>query len=130
MTFRLFTEYGAASRTQVTIRTNELLFISKTTLKQFDAEESNFAVIYIDELSLNVGIQFHKNEPNTNFRKISQEKSGVSINISPILKYLGIGSVRKKFMSDVENREGMLIFSIKCLKELQEKNHDSTDRGF
>lgn len=115
MSFRKFTEYGAASRTSVTIRTNDLLFISKAILNQLDVDEANYVMIFIDEEEYLLGLIFTKEKPNDNYRKISNEKSGVSVNIAPILRFFGITKLKEKFTSDVTKKEGMLVFSIKDL---------------
>jgi len=120
MSFRKFTEYGAASRTNVTIRTNDLLFISKNILKQFNSENSEYAVIYIDDKNCLVGIKFFEDKPpNGDYRKLSKEKSGVSVNIAPVLRYLGIKKLHEKFTTGTQEKEGLLVFSLHNLKESQ-----------
>jgi hypothetical protein len=120
MKFRKFTEYGAASRTKVTIRTNDLLFVSKTTLKRFK-ENAKFAFIHVDDSNYLIAIEFLIDKPSDgNFRKLSEEKAGVSINIGPVLRFFGIKKIVKKYVVDYENKDGMLVFSI---KELINKNN-------
>ena len=114
---RKFTEYGAASRIQVTIRTNDLLFISKSILRQFN-ENAKYAYIHIDEINYLIAIEFLSEKPqDTENRKISEENAGVSINLSPVLRFFGIKKLKKKYMTDYENKEGMLVFSVKNLIE-------------
>ncbi len=121
MTFRKFTEYGAASRLTVTIRTNDLLFISKSTLKQFN-EAGNIVNIHIDDINSLIGIEFLTDEPTDgNFRKVTKENAGVSINVAPVLRFFGVKKLEKKFVTGYESKEGMLVFSIKELIERNKK---------
>lgn len=125
MKFRKFTEYGAASRVKITIRTNDLLFISRSALKQFN-ESARFAYIHIDESNAMVAVQFLSEKPDgTDYRKLSEEKAGVSINIGPVLRFFGIKKVTSKYMMDYESEDGMLVFSIRGLIERDKKTASS-----
>ncbi len=116
MGLRKFTEYGAALRTDITIRTNDLLFISKSIIKQFDAEQAEYVVLYIDEDSYLAGIEFFKEKPDTDWRKISKEKAGVTINIAPLLRFFGIKKLDKKFIMNIKQEEKKLVFSLKGIR--------------
>jgi hypothetical protein len=121
MSFRKFTEYGAASRKKITIRTNDLLFISKMALNQFK-ENAHFAYFHIDEINYLIGVEFLSEKPSDGaFRKISEERAGVSINIGPVLRFFGVKRVANKYLTEYENKEGMLVFSIKGLLD-RDKN--------
>jgi len=126
MSFRKFTEYGAASRNNITIRTNGLLFISKNVAKQVGFyqkkpigggfyKEFKYSVLFIDEENKKVGIKFYEEKPDGEYRKISDEKAGISLNIFPVLRFFGINKLDKKFTTDFEINEDMLVFSIKDL---------------
>lgn len=117
MPFVKFTAYGAASRTDVTIRTNDLLFISKSALRQFN-ENAKFAIINIDESNSLIGLEFVEVQPeDSNYRKMTEENAGVSLNIAPVLRFLGIKKLSKKETMPYEKREGMLVFSVKKLTD-------------
>lgn len=119
MNFKKFTEYGAASRTKVTIRTNDLLFISLSALKQFN-ENAKFAYIHIDEPNALIGIEFLSEQPqDQEFRKISEEKSGVAINIAPVLRFFGVKHLSKKYTSKYEKKDNLLVFPIKPLLDIK-----------
>ncbi len=122
MPFRPFTEYGAASRTEITIRTNDLLFVSKITLKQFN-DKAKYACLHVDDDNGKVGVQFLTEQPTeTNFRKLTEEKAGVSMNIAPVLRYFGIKKLAKKQVLSYQNEGGMLVFSIKELTNKKAAN--------
>lgn len=117
MSFRKFTEYGAASRQTITIRTNDLLFISKSILKRFN-ENAIYAYIHIDDENKRIGIEFLNEKPeDSNHRKISEEKAGISINIGPVLRFLGVGRLSEKYVTDFDESDGMLVFSIKDITD-------------
>ena len=113
MGFRKFTEYGAASRKQLSLRANSVLFVSKNILNQIDQLDSNFVVIFINEETLDVGLKFLKDDPKGARRKLTKESAGVSLNISPVLKCLGIKKFKKGVSIDFEKGDEMLIFSLK-----------------
>jgi hypothetical protein len=116
MTFRKFTEYGAASRTQITIRVSNLLFISYVSFKEFN-KDSRFAEIYIDESNYMIGIKFLlKKDSEKTSRKIMFEKAGITININWPLKYFGIKKLKRKYISDYKKQDDMIVFSIFLLK--------------
>lgn len=115
MPFRPFTEYGAASRTEVTIRTNDLLFISKITLKQFN-ENAKYALLHVDDENGRIGVELLTESPaGVNFRKLTEENAGVSINIAPVLRYFGIKKLSKKQVLGYEKEGRLLVFSVKEL---------------
>lgn len=117
MSFRKFIEYGAATRRTLTIRTNNLLFISKCILKQMTCEEVEFAIIFIDEENLKVGLKFSKIKPESEHRNLSKEPSGVTLNITPVLRFFRIKTPGKKIILDFEKEEELLVFSVKNLIE-------------
>lgn len=112
---RKFTEYGAASRRNVTIRSNGILFISKAVIDEFKADDSEYSIIFIDENEYLLGIKFVEEKPSDNYRKLNKEKSGVLLDISPALRFLRIGNLEKKFTTGFKKKYGMLVFSVEEL---------------
>lgn len=117
MPFEIFESYGAREKNYLTLRTTNFLFIRKGILKDLNLEDSKFAEFYIDRANLNIALKLVKELPIVRHRKIVKERSGLSVNIGPILKHFGIMSVNKKIDSHVKHIDGMLVFSIKELVE-------------
>lgn len=117
MAFKEFTQYTVADRKQVTIRLNGFLFISSSLLNIFNPKYFNFVEIYIDQEALDIGIKFVEAQPETSYRNIKFEKSGMIIDVSHVLRYLGFDYLKNKFNSNVRNIDGMLVFSVKYIKK-------------
>lgn len=113
---KIFTHYGASAREQVTIRTNDILFVSDTLLKRFNADKCCFVTIFIDEENAEIGLEFHDNKPTNVHRKVCGEKSGISINIAPILRYFNIKKLDRKYIANIRKDGKLLVFSIRELK--------------
>jgi hypothetical protein len=110
MAFTKFIDYGAASRHEATLRVNKTLFISKSMLTKFGVSNSKSAILYIDDNKKRLGIEFSSKIENEG-RKISVERSGISINIAPILRFYNIEVKERKKLS-VIIESGKLIIDL------------------
>ena len=116
MAFRKFIEFGASARDTVTIRNNDLVFISDSLLNQANARDKSYVYIHIDEKSFKIGIQFLDEEPSDyNFRKITKEKAGGTINLSAVLRFFGVKKLMSKHIAETSFENGLLVFSIESL---------------
>ena len=111
MGFKVFEEYGAAARDEATLRISGYLFLSKGLLKRVNAEDSNGAVLLFDEDNKRIGIKFcdEYDSSKPEIRNVSKERSGVAVNILPLLKFYGMEKPEKKQTLKVSTDEDMLI---------------------
>jgi hypothetical protein len=119
MALRIFTDFGAASRNQVTLRVNLNLFISNGLIHRYKLEGFEYVCLYIDDEKMVVGLKFTKpeNANNKEIRKVLKEKSGISINISPILRFYGVSKLYEKKNLDIAEEDGLLVLDLSSLKE-------------
>ena len=118
MAFKKFVDYGAASRDEATLRVSGNLFLSKSIVSKTKIPDPQYALLYVDEDELKVGIEFFAEDNGDKaLRKVSGEKSGYSVNLAPILRHIGIADRKKKSSHDVAQEEGLLVISLKDLKE-------------
>lgn len=98
MALRKFTNFGAAARSEVTLRVNQSIFISNSMLHKCKAINVKAVYLYVDDERPIIGIKFIDQvaENDKECRKVSREKSGVSLNIAPILKFYNINKQSKK----------------------------------
>lgn len=129
MAFKVFEEYGAAARDEATLRISGYLFVSKGLQKRVDAEEANGAVLLYDEEGKRIGIRFHAiyDENNVAMRNVSKEKSGVAVNILPLLRFYGIKKPSEKRTLQVSKEQDMLIVDIAPLCDDNEGKDDADD---
>jgi hypothetical protein len=119
MAFKKFVDYGAASRDEATLRVSGNLFLSKSIVGKSNIADPQYALLYVDEDELKVGIEFFSQDTGEKaLRKVSKEKSGYSVNLTPILRHMGIGERKKKSSHDVAQEEGLLVISLKEIKEV------------
>lgn len=117
MPFTRFKDFRAAARSKVTIRTNDRLFISKNILNTFNADKAEYVYINIDKQNMQIAIEFVDGKLyNDAARKISPETSGCTINIGAVLRAFGIRRLLKKYVTEYEAINNMLVFSIVRLK--------------
>lgn len=105
--------FGRPSRSEgkVSIRSSGILFINNnivTNISGMDVNEINYSLIFIDSEKPIIGIKFTKEEQpeRRECRRLTKEKSGVSININKILNHYNVkkmkGSISLTFIQDNE----------------------------
>lgn len=118
--FRKFTEYGAASRDEATLRYSGNLFFSRSILMAYNIENPQFAALYIDEEQIRLGIRFYTTAESMptdeNYIKVSVERSGYTINIQPVLRYFRIKDRIKKSKHSVSKEDGLLVISLNGIR--------------
>ena len=116
MAFKVFDGYGAASRPTATLRVSGYVFLSKGILKRADCESCTHAELRFDEESQKVGIRLIndlvEDTDAPSVRQINTEKSGISVNLLPLLRFYGYGKPTKKHVLQVEFNEGMVIVDL------------------
>jgi len=123
MAFEIFKEYGASSRSEATLRTSGYLFLSNAILKRQNIDTSGDeikegAILLFDEENNKLGIKISGiyDQKANEQRKISKEKSGVAINILPLLRYYGIKKDKKKYTLNVEIQDDMFVIDLSEVK--------------
>ena len=92
MAFEVFTAYGAASRPEATLRTSGYLFVSKGIMKRAQSENATHAQLMYDEIENRLGIRLYDTfdvPENESVREVSPEKSGIAVNLMPLLRFYG-----------------------------------------
>jgi hypothetical protein len=92
MAFKVFDAYGAASRPEATLRTSGYLFLSRGIMRRAESAGATHAQLLFDEEDGQLGINLFaaKDAPvDGSAREASLEKSGISVNVVPLLRYYG-----------------------------------------
>lgn len=96
MALELFTDYGTASKQNVTIRESGLVYISNSLLRDcFDltVSEAGSYQIFVDREDKSVAIAvlpgFDEDSGSKQFSSTQKTKSGVLVNAMPVLRSLG-----------------------------------------
>ena len=121
MTLRKFIEFGAASRNNISLRANQNLFISKSIINKYKIANPEACFIFIDDKKPLVGLQFVEkmDKENKELRKVLKEKSGLSVNISPILRFYGIEKKKEKIEMSIIEDEELLLIDLAELKKIK-----------
>jgi hypothetical protein len=117
MGFELFTEYGAASRDEATIRARGSIFLSDAIVNRANVSDPQAAKLYYDKTTDRLGIELlaKYDASDKAQRKISKERSGISVNANPILRYFGFPLGEKK-SAPIEVEEKMIVIKLAGLK--------------
>lgn len=123
MGFKIFTEYGASSRNEATLRVSGYLFISNAILKRLNVDTSGEeiqqgAILLFDEDSNLLGIKLSEeyDQKQQDQRKLSKEQSGAAINILPLLRFYGFDKPTEKHLLKVDVRENMYVIDLSEIK--------------
>ena len=93
MAFKVFDAYGAASRPEATLRASGYLFLSKGIMKRARCENATHAQLMFDEETDVLGVRLYDSfdvPDDGSAREVSPEKSGVAVNVTPLLRYYGL----------------------------------------
>lgn len=124
MAFRLFTEFGAASRDEATIRARGGIFLSYAITKRAGIGKPESARLYFDEDSDRIGIEMldSGDSNDKSQRKVSKEKSGVAVNAAALFRYYGF-ELGKKRSAPVELDGNLIVIDV---SEMPRKDLGST----
>lgn len=122
MSFEVFDAYGAATRPEATLRASGYLFLSRGILKRAGNESATHAQLLYDETSDRLGIRLGADVDalvSPGFKEASKEKSGVSVNLLPLLRYYGLPEPRVagKRVLPVGFEGGMIVIELKSLRD-------------
>lgn len=110
MAFELFDSYGAGARNEATLRASGYLFLSKSMIQAIHADKEKFLVLMYDREENKLGVRVPTpNDPESARREVSIEKSGIAINIVPVLKSYGLEKPKKKARLPVAIAQQMII---------------------
>ena len=114
MAFKVFDKYGAASRQEVTVRASGYAFMSHGILGRMGKEHAtHFRALY-DEDTGRVALDFTNSPDNDGtWRELSKEKSGVSANIMPLLRFYNLNLGGKKRVLPVQIENDFLVMDIR-----------------
>ena len=126
LAFKIFDAYGAASRPETTLRASGYLFISKGIMKRARSENATHAQLMFDEVEGKLGIRLYEefdNPADGTTREASVEKSGVAVNLLPLLRYYGIPEpkVTGKQVLPVTFDDQVIVIDLKMLREAKGK---------
>jgi hypothetical protein len=114
-----FTNYGAACRNHLTIRASGKLFIPRNIITdRLDIKMvSHYKILLDDEDQYRLGIKLSFLTPGVNDfrskRKVSVEKSGVTLNIAPVLSSLGVHKIKQKMLIPYTIEDALLVINVK-----------------
>lgn len=114
---RQFTDFGAASRGNITLRVNRGIFISNAILNKLECIDAKFVNLFIDDERCLIGMIFIKNKTDGASRKLSIEKSGFSFCATPLLRVLGIKILKQKTTFEYKIKDDMLIIDLSSVKK-------------
>lgn len=120
MPFEVFDAYGAAARPEVTLRASGQLFVSRGILKRSGREDATLYQLQFDEDTDRLAIKMCRNYDKLNeqgVREAIREKSGIAINVLPLLRYYNLQVPKQKVVFPVgfENG-GLVIVDLKGLR--------------
>ena len=114
MGFEIFTSYGAAARSEATLRASGYLFLPRAmTLRIGVVEQQKKLVLLVDAENCLLGIRMPKeDDPEDSLRDVSHEISGIAINIVPVLKTMQLVKPKRKLTLPVEQQHHMLVVNM------------------
>lgn len=95
MAFILFTGFPSGVKGHVTLRNSGYVFIPGVYLHEIGAFSHQYAAIFLDEQIKKIAVQFSESK-EIGYKKVIQEKTGVSLNVSAILRYMGLTAPKKR----------------------------------
>jgi hypothetical protein len=120
MPFQVFTSYGAASRSEATLRASGYLFIPQALFDQIsDSGDTTKLVLLVDAEHMKLGVRLATDtDPASALRDATKENSGVSVNIVPIMRTMKLVKPKKKLRLDVTVDGNMLVLSMAPASDL------------
>jgi hypothetical protein len=126
---RKFIDFGSASRGNITLRVNRGLFISNAIINKIKAVNPEAAELFIDDKKCLVGIKLIPHYIDSQSRKLCKEKSGVSFNITPILRALNIRIMKEKSVFEYNiGNDNVLIIDLSPIKNPDDEIYKSKKR--
>lgn len=120
MAFQIFTSYGAASRSEATLRASGYLFLPRAMMLGIGADSDTTKVVLLyDAAQSLLAIRLPRFDDFENAqRDVSQEKSGTAVNIVPLLKTMKLVRPKKKLSLPVEQQDDMLVVNMTSALEI------------
>lgn len=123
MSFEIFDAYGAATRPEATLRVSGYLFLSRGILKRAGNEKATHTQLLYEEAKDRLGIKLGSDIDalvSHGFKEATREKSGVSVNLLPLLRYYRLPEpkVTGKRVLPVEFEGDMIVIELKSLRDL------------
>lgn len=118
--FVLFEETSGSMAEKVILRKNGSIFISNLLKDKYKLKDFKSCLLYVDKDSDRIALSFQKQMATSKIgaRAISPEKTGLTINISKILKYFKIGNRHKLYSADmvIDEKSGFFVIDFTEIK--------------
>ena len=107
MAFQKFTAYGAGSRDRCTLRVSGYLFVPRAIAQLVAPEPPKQVLLYFDPESQLLALVPGDSliDAPEELREVSDEPSGIAVNIVPLLRAHKLAKLEKKLMVDAETIE-------------------------
>lgn len=117
MRLELFTNYGTQARESIRVRIDGTISIPTLVVKQFGIKPNTSARVYTCNRTNNIAIEFNVKKGTENSRALSYHDYGVTLKITPALRFMECTlPVKKSMIFDVKDHEGMMLFNVEKLK--------------
>lgn len=132
MAFKVFDAYGAAARPEATLRASGQLFLSRGILKRSGREHATHYQLQFDEDTDRLAIKLCQNTDGfsaSGVREALLEKSGIAINVVPLLRYYNFRMPKAKVMLPVTFESDLVVADISGLRQGSEASSPSSGTG-
>lgn len=123
MAFKVFDAYGAAARPEATLRASGQLFLSRGILRRSSREDATHYQLQFDEETDRLAIKLcHRNDESSQpgVKEALLEKSGIAINVVPLLRYYNFRVPKAKMVMPVTFESDLVVVELKGLREAAE----------
>ena len=130
MTFKVFDAYGAAARPEATLRASGQIFLSRGILSRSGKEGATHVQLQFDEEADTLGIKLCKSTASvteTGIREATVEKSGIAVNLVPLLRYYNFRMPKAKLVLPVTFGAGLVLIDLKPLRQSPSPNTERSE---
>jgi hypothetical protein len=120
MGFEVFSAYGAASRDQATLRASGYLFVPSGMIQAIAAEGVTHVVLMYDKAATKLAIRAPRDDETPEvWREVVHEKSGIVVNIVPLLKTYKLQQPKKKVKlpAQVDSEQPWVVIDMRAVSE-------------
>lgn len=134
LAFKVFDAYGAASRPEATLRASGYLFLSKGIMKRAGHERATHAQLMFDEETDRLGVKLFRElidaPDDGTARDLSPEKSGSSVNLTPLLRYYGLPEPKHvgKQVFNVTFEDNVIVIDLKEYRNMKPDGEPTTTK--
>lgn len=121
MAFETFSAYGAGARDTATLRASGYLFVPRAMMQAIGGVAAKHVVLLFDRENNKLAIRLPDNDdPDYARREVAHEKSGIVVNVIPLLRAYKLERPTKKLKlpATVENDSQMVVVDMSDAKEI------------